>query len=97
MRRYIFLLIVFFSAFVSAQNMTDVKVGAEMTDRYFPLLKGKRVAVMTNQTGMAGDEHLVDVHVANLRRKVRDDSTAPWLIETIPQAGYRLVASRDPG
>jgi len=61
MRRYIFLLIVFFSAFVSAQNMTDVKVGAEMTDRYFPLLKGKRVAVMTNQTGMAGDEHLVDL------------------------------------
>jgi len=46
---------------VSAQNVTDVKVGAEMTDRYFPLLKGKRVAVMTNQTGMAGDEHLVDL------------------------------------
>lgn len=41
-------------------------------------------------------DRVVDVHVANLRRKVRDDSTAPWLIETIPHAGYRLVASRDP-
>jgi len=36
-------------------------VGAEVTDAYFPLLKGKRVAVMTNQTGVAGDEHLVDL------------------------------------
>ncbi len=36
-------------------------VGAELTEAYFPLLKEKRVAVMTNQTGMAGDEHLVDL------------------------------------
>jgi uncharacterized protein YbbC (DUF1343 family) len=36
-------------------------VGAELTEVYFPLLKGKRVAVMTNQTGMAGNEHLVDL------------------------------------
>jgi len=25
-----------------------------------------------------------------------DDPADPWLIETIPQAGYRLIASRDP-
>jgi len=41
-------------------------------------------------------ERLVDVHVANLRRKLGDDAGAPWLIETVPQVGYRLVASRDP-
>ena len=40
-------------------------------------------------------ERVVDVHVANLRRKLRDDAAEPWLIETVPQAGYRLVASRD--
>jgi DNA-binding response OmpR family regulator len=40
-------------------------------------------------------ERVVDVHVANLRRKLRDDAADPWLIETVPQAGYRLVASRD--
>jgi DNA-binding response OmpR family regulator len=38
-------------------------------------------------------ERVVDVHVANLRRKVGDDAGAPWLIETIPATGYRLVAS----
>ena len=42
-------------------------------------------------------ERVVDVHVANLRRKLRDDAGDPWLVETIPGTGYRLVATRDPG
>jgi DNA-binding response OmpR family regulator len=41
-------------------------------------------------------ERVVDVHVANLRRKLGDDAGDPWLIETIPSIGYRLVAARDP-
>ncbi len=41
-------------------------------------------------------DRVVDVHVANLRRKLRDDAGDPWLIETIPHTGYRLVATRDP-
>jgi len=39
---------------------------------------------------------VVDVHVANLRRKLGDDAGDPWLIETVPTTGYRLVARRDP-
>ena len=40
-------------------------------------------------------DRVIDVHVANLRRKLGDDAADPWLIETIPQTGYRLVAGRD--
>jgi DNA-binding response OmpR family regulator len=40
-------------------------------------------------------DRVIDVHVANLRRKLGDDAAEPWLIETIPQTGYRLVAARD--
>jgi len=40
---------------------------------------------------------VVDVHVANLRRKLGDDAGDPWLIETVPATGYRLVAALDPG
>lgn len=40
-------------------------------------------------------ERVVDVHVANLRKKLGDDAGAPWLIETVPSAGYRMVATRD--
>ena len=38
-----------------------------------------------------GDDHLVDVHVANLRRKLGDDAEAPRFVETVRGAGYRLV------
>lgn len=41
-------------------------------------------------------ERVVDVQVANLRRKLGDDAGAPWLVETVPGSGYRLVASLDP-
>lgn len=40
-------------------------------------------------------DRVVDVHVANLRRKLGDDAGQPWLIETVPSSGYRLVAARD--
>lgn len=37
-----------------------IHTGAERTARYLPLLRGKRVAVVTNQTGMIGQTHMVD-------------------------------------
>ena len=42
-------------------------------------------------------DRVIDVHVANLRRKLGDDAARPWLIETIPQTGYRLVGEPGPG
>ena len=40
--------------------------------------------------GYAGDDHLVDVHVANLRRKLGDDPAGPRFVETVRGVGYRL-------
>jgi len=37
-----------------------------------------------------GDDHLVDVHVANLRRKLGDDPASPRFVETVRGVGYRL-------
>ena len=39
---------------------SNVIVGAEQTDKYFPLLKGKRVALVVNQSSLMQGEHLVD-------------------------------------
>ena len=36
------------------------------------------------------DDHLVDVHVANLRRKLGDDPAQPRFVETVRGVGYRL-------
>lgn len=38
-----------------------VVVGAARTDRYVPLLRGKRIALLSNQTGMVGDRHVLDI------------------------------------
>ena len=54
--------LLFFSFNLPAQT---VKAGAELTGAYLPLIQGKRVAVMTNQTGRVGDEHLVDLLIRN--------------------------------
>ncbi len=37
-----------------------------------------------------GDDHVVDVHVANLRRKLSDDPAAPRYIRTVRGIGYRM-------
>lgn len=38
-----------------------IRTGAEQLDRYLPLLAGKKVGLMGNQTSVVGDRHLVDV------------------------------------
>jgi DNA-binding response OmpR family regulator len=38
----------------------------------------------------SGDDHLVDVHVANLRRKLGDNPASPRFVETVRGVGYRL-------
>jgi DNA-binding response OmpR family regulator len=37
-----------------------------------------------------GDEHVVDVHLANLRRKLGDDAAHPRYIETVRGVGFRF-------
>jgi uncharacterized protein YbbC (DUF1343 family) len=50
-----------FSAMLFGQ---EIKTGAESVNEYLPLLKGKKVAVLSNQTGIIGKTHLVDSLVA---------------------------------
>ena len=40
--------------------------------------------------GWFGDDHVVDVHVANLRRKLADDPSAPRYLRTVRGLGYRM-------
>lgn len=82
MRKYFLLSFILLSAFICVQNELPVKVGAEVTDAYFPLLKGKRVAVMTNQTGKgctvipnSGDPHSHSLLATCLAQKTRLYST----------------------
>jgi DNA-binding response OmpR family regulator len=41
-----------------------------------------------------GDEHIVDVHVGHLRRKLRDDAAEPRYIRTVRGVGYGMVTDQ---
>jgi DNA-binding response OmpR family regulator len=41
-----------------------------------------------------GDEHLVDVHIGHLRRKLGDDPGAPRFVRTVRGVGYRMGDGR---
>ena len=43
----------------------DIVTGAEQTDRYLSFLKGKKVALFSNQTGIVGKKHVLDVLLEN--------------------------------
>jgi two-component system alkaline phosphatase synthesis response regulator PhoP len=38
------------------------------------------------------DEHLIDVHIANLRQKLEPDPAHPVYVETVRGVGYRVGA-----
>lgn len=42
-----------------------IEVGAAQTKEYLPLLKNKRVALLSNHTGMVGNQHIVDILLKN--------------------------------
>ncbi|WP_043497088.1 response regulator transcription factor [Georgenia sp. SUBG003] len=44
--------------------------------------------------GWVGDEHLVDVHIGHVRRKLGDDPSDPVFIRTVRGVGYRMGSGR---
>ncbi|MGN0035784.1 MAG: exo-beta-N-acetylmuramidase NamZ domain-containing protein [Bacteroidaceae bacterium] len=58
----------FFPSVLSADGPAPIRPGAERTEAYLPLLNGKRVALVVNQTSRIGQTHLLDTL---LRREVR--------------------------
>ncbi len=59
------LLLVLPSAAAVTAYARDITVGAARTDIYGPLLKGKRVALLSNHTGTVGSRHTLDVMLDN--------------------------------
>ncbi len=56
----ILLAILAVAACSSEKTDTTLRTGAERTGEYLPLLEGKKVAVVANQTSMVGGAHLAD-------------------------------------
>ena len=56
--KHLFFLLVMLATF--GCNTQKLTLGVERTEIYFPLLKGKSVGVIGNQTSMISDTHLID-------------------------------------
>ncbi|MBR5897910.1 MAG: DUF1343 domain-containing protein [Muribaculaceae bacterium] len=50
---------------VAVMSAQDVVVGAARLDQYVSKLQGKRVALLSNHTGMVGDKHTLDLMIEN--------------------------------
>lgn len=59
----LFLSLLIFSSFACSEAQ-ELKLGAEKINQYLPLLEGKRVALVVNQTSTIGKTHLVDTLVS---------------------------------
>ncbi len=64
LKRVFFAVLMAFVA-MSAYAEKAVEVGAAQVKEYLPLLKGKRVAILSNHTGMVGDKHTLDIMLEN--------------------------------
>ncbi|MFT5915780.1 MAG: hypothetical protein ACI81T_002283 [Bacteroidia bacterium] len=70
-----------------SEKVEALKVGAEQLEKYLPLLKGKKIALVVNQTSTIGNTHLVDSLVGL-------SESASFSIEKIfaPEHGFRGTA-----
>ena len=58
-------LLISFIVFAMITLQAEVTVGAARTNLYVPMLKGKRIALLSNQTGMVGNKHTLDLMLEN--------------------------------
>ena len=54
------IIFVFLVGICSHELLAQIRTGADRTEVYMPLIKGKNIAVVANHTSMIGNTHLVD-------------------------------------
>ncbi|MEM6878874.1 MAG: DUF1343 domain-containing protein [Bacteroidota bacterium] len=76
-------------------HMLPIQVGADRVDQYLPLLQGKRIALVVNQTSMVGETHLVDTLLA-LGQNIAHLFAPEHGFRDMASAGETIDDSRDP-
>ena len=60
-----FSFLIFLAATAAQSSLGAIITGADQSDKYLPYLKGKRIAILANQTSIVGKKHLVDFLLEN--------------------------------
>jgi DNA-binding response OmpR family regulator len=69
---------------------TEFDVLAALADRPRTAFTRRQLIETVWGQSWVGDEHLVDVHIGHLRRKLGDDAGSPRFIRTVRGIGYRM-------
>jgi uncharacterized protein YbbC (DUF1343 family) len=91
--RIVSLFMVFF-LLAESKAQPSIITGAEQTERYIPLLKDKNIAVVTNQTGIIGQTHIVD-SLLSLKVQVKKIFAPEHGFRGEADAGEQLKSSKD--
>ncbi|KMO73472.1 Sensory transduction protein regX3 [Mycolicibacterium chlorophenolicum] len=73
-----------------ALTRTEFDLLAALSARPGTVLSRRQLLETVREGLWVGNEHLVDVHVGHVRRKLGDDAAAPRFIVTVRGVGYRM-------
>ncbi len=76
------------------KTIKDIKVGADRTDIYLPLLKGKSVAIIANQSSTIKNTHLVD-SLLKLGVKIKKVFCPEHGFRGLVDAGEKVATEKD--
>ncbi len=73
----------------------EIRVGADLTSTYLPLMKGKSVAIVANQSSMIQNTHLVD-SLLSLGIKIKKVFCPEHGFRGLVDAGKEVATEKDP-
>lgn len=79
---------------MAAPDSTALRVGAERTELFYPILKGKKIGLLTNQTGRVGNKMTVDA-MRGMRLNVSRIFTPEHGLRGTADAGQKVANSID--
>ncbi|MUM29271.1 winged helix-turn-helix domain-containing protein, partial [Mycolicibacterium sp. CBMA 295] len=74
---------------------TEFDVLAALSARPGVVLSRRQLLESVWEPTYVGNEHLVDVHIGHLRRKLGDDPADPRYVITVRGVGYRMGTGQD--
>jgi uncharacterized protein YbbC (DUF1343 family) len=83
---HLLLIVLVFSSCVgqsSEPELSLIKTGADQIEKYLPIIKNKKVAIVSNHTSLVGDKHLVDTLLSRGVEMVR------IMKVFVPEHGFR--------
>ncbi|MBU8813711.1 response regulator transcription factor [Mycolicibacterium goodii] len=73
---------------------TEFDILEALSGRPGNVLSRRQLLEIVRDGPWVGNEHLVDVHIGHLRRKLGDDAASPRYIATVRGVGYRMGSGR---